>query len=434
MGASFRPQSIEHLRQVILQRTPLLFLGHQTGRVLPPLEALAGQVTPCFLDSLPTNLELDKENNILTVTGPVSFKEAKSFLRSFGLDLPVWPTEKLASILASVATSATGERSFGLGPLKKHLLTAQYMDFEGQIITLSMADKMPPFDGLKDYQDSFGPYRESKNGPFPRLERMADILVGSEGQLGPILKASFKVIPWRNTVFLAAKLPRWELDFAPHLELHQKAQDLRDQVLSVEFLDSNSLKLAGHSHEGDLIVMEVLLEKFDQVVNEFLSTLALIKSEHFFEMSESQVEKLRFSVPSKLSEALEKNHQQKLGTDIQVGPESFSKLLKAYRDLSAQGVDYILFGHFGDAHLHFNFIPQNDEQRDMAKGHIFHLYQLVVQWKSTPFAEHGIGLLKKDIVKLFWSKAQYQVFDHLKKTHDPYGQFFPLGFMSWKES
>ena len=58
------------------------------------------------------------------------------------------------------------------------------------------------------------------------------------------------------------------------------------------------------------------------------------------------------------------------------------------------------------------------------------LYDSVYHWKGSPFAEHGIGLIKQKYIKKFHGPNQIQLFKDLKKEHDPYNQFFPQGFMN----
>jgi FAD/FMN-containing dehydrogenase len=119
----------------------------------------------------------------------------------------------------------------------------------------------------------------------------------------------------------------------------------------------------------------------------------------------------------------------KKGTDVQVAPQNFIDLLSFYRNLSKLGIQYNLFGHFGDAHLHFNFMP-TPEQNNFCNHQLEELYKKVLEWHGSPFAEHGIGLLKKKFIGPFFSDHQKMVFRELKNIYDPKGQFFPEGFMS----
>jgi glycolate oxidase len=119
----------------------------------------------------------------------------------------------------------------------------------------------------------------------------------------------------------------------------------------------------------------------------------------------------------------------KKGTDVQVAPNDFQKLLDFYRSYTKLGIDYNLFGHFGDAHLHFNFMPDKTKN-DFCNSELEKLYQQVKVWHGSPFAEHGIGLLKRKFIKPFYSEHQLRVFKELKDNFDPKKQFFNEGFMS----
>ena len=114
-----------------------------------------------------------------------------------------------------------------------------------------------------------------------------------------------------------------------------------------------------------------------------------------------------------------------------MSPDKFNNLIKYYRELAKTGVDYNLFGHFGDAHLHFNFMPTlndvskcDDALKDLSK---------VQELEGSPFAEHGIGLIKQKFIKNYYGKTQLKLFKKLKEIHDPENKFFSMGFMSMSE-
>ena len=162
----------------------------------------------------------------------------------------VSPTEELACMLAGIATSASGERSFGFGSLREHVTEIEYLNFEGKEQTLYSKNLLinhPLFQSeegkkiLEAYQDSYKKYDGFKNAPFPRLEKETDLMVGMEGQLGVVTRAHFETIKDETTRFLFIKLPKWEEDVKPHLEIFYNAQNFRDHLISVELLDHNCL-------------------------------------------------------------------------------------------------------------------------------------------------------------------------------------------------
>ena len=58
------------------------------------------------------------------------------------------------------------------------------------------------------------------------------------------------------------------------------------------------------------------------------------------------------------------------------------------------------------------------------------MYAEIAKLKGSPFAEHGIGILKQKYIKNFWTSTQPLLFKQLKTLHDPHNQFFPQGFMN----
>ena len=81
------------------------------------------------------------------------------------------------------------------------------------------------------------------------------------------------------------------------------------------------------------------------------------------------------------------------------------------------------------AHLHFNFMPAPARAAECDQK-LKELYDFVATMAGSPFAEHGIGLLKQRYIRPFYNGAVGKLFAELKATHDPHCQFFPHGFMT----
>ena len=264
-------------------------------------------------------------------------------------------------------------------------------------------------------------------------------MIGTEGQLGVITNAVIKTIPKTDVTYLFILLPKWEEDFTQHLEIFHKVQSFRDCIFSCELVDDNSLQVLDKEdrpgkHGQDLIFLEVLTSKFDFIFKELIEKLSSIPMENIFEISATKCRQLRMSIPRATFEVNSKMNVVKLGTDVQVQAYQFEQILVAYRRMAKEaGVKYNLFGHFGDAHLHFNFLPCVKDV-DKCQKYFENLYSDVVKWKASPFAEHGVGLLKQKYIKYFYEAKHFELFKYLKQEMDPINQFFPMGFMSLKDS
>ena len=284
----------------------------------------------------------------------------------------------------------------------------------------------------KDFQQRF---KFFKNAPFPRLEKETDLMIGTEGQLGVIVEAEITVRKKIENSFIFIKLDRWEDNYTQHLEVMNWVQDKRNEIYSCEILDSNSLAVLPKdqnpidSSKNDLLFLEVESSQMENIFELLTSDLSSLDLNQVFMMDASRCQSLRLAVPRYTFERNAQMGVLKKGTDVQVSKDKFSKLLDLYRDFSNQGMSYNLFGHFGDCHLHFNFFPRKQEE-DVCDKLLHSFYLEIKNLSGSPFAEHGIGLFKQKFIRHFYDSYHYDVFELLKKKHDPGNIFFPNGFMN----
>lgn len=422
----------------IQTHTPSFYFSSRTSTVIPydKLEAelkTSGDFFLCDLSKIPGHMEL-LPNNHLLVRGAVSWQEADQFLRSKGRAIMTSPTEQLALITGGVATSCTGERCFAFGNMRQQVSRLKYLDHNGVEHELNRNKKFSTFiPAWERYCDEYRAFDFYKNAPYPRFEIETDLMIGTEGQLGIVTEVEIETAEdfAVNHVFML--LPRWEDDYRPHMEIYQAVQGHRKDVISCELLDANCMDyLKPDERLGqnqDIIFLEIKASSFEQVYGELLLNLKLTTEESVFEISKAKFHSVRAGVPRAVFEENSKMGVKKMGTDCQVGPQHFEDLMDFYRHAAKLGVRYNLFGHFGDAHLHYNYMPRPEDTK--ACQEVFNeLYAKVLQWHGSPFAEHGIGLLKRPYIKAFHGPTQLEFFADMKKIHDPYGQFFPQGFMS----
>ena len=430
--------SVEDLKLFLKDHTPALYVSSGTSTVIPfeALEKVMGDGVVADLSGIKGSLSFRNDGE-LTVKGHVTWKEAKEFCLQHGYEIMTSPTEELAGVLAGIATSCTGERSFGFGNLRSQVIDLVYLDYNGEEKTLSVHSKIKNdlATKLSFYQKDFAQFKNFKNAPYPRFEVETDLMTGTEGQLGIIVEATLKVRKHASETYLFFKLPKWTEDYTAHLEIYEKIQNFRSRVFACEFLDYQSLSYIPENENPapgmDLIFLEIAQSDFEDFYTDFVSTLKHVSEDNIFEMSGSKCRALRVLVPRSIFEVNSRMGVTKKGTDVQVSREHFKDLLNTYRELNQLGVACNLFGHFGDAHLHFNYMPTKDQEEQCLKK-FDELYARVLTWNGSPFAEHGIGLLKKKFIEPFHNEVQRQVFSEIKNKMDPYQQFFPQGFMNTK--
>lgn len=442
---SLYPKNISELVHFIQSGKPLFITGSKTSTVVP-FEQLGDyffkDVELLSTEKIPKFIELIDETAV-KVSGAVTWQELRQFLQEKGLLMLTSPTEELAQVLSGLATSATGERAFGFGTLRDQVKKIAYLgvgaeafvlDSEDEISKHSVFQSAQAQDLLSRYQQLYaGNYAGFKNAPFPRLQFETDLMIGFEGQLGVITEAHLQVRKDEGRQFIFIRLDCWEKDDSLHLKLHKEMQKYRGKVIAFEMLDWNSYRaVPSDKRPGencDLLFLEVFESAADEVIEVFMGALPVERHDQVFFMPESEVRKLRMDVPRYTFEQNSREGVLKIGTDAQVKTEQFGELLAVYRQWSQKGIRYNLFGHFGDSHLHFNFLPTKD-QYQKGMDLLPEFYAWVAEVGGSPFAEHGIGLMKKKYMQQFYKQDIGLMFNHLKKQLDPQNQFFPNGFMS----
>lgn len=431
-------KTTDQLKSFIKTGTPAFFHSSKTSTVIPydKIESFLGvdtDLTMADLSSIPGEMQVSNDGNLI-VRGAVSWSEARIFLAEHGRTIMTAPTEDLALILAGLATSCTGERCFSFGNMRSQIISIKYINYNGEEVLLSSHQDFDSQDlDISGYQKDFEIYKDLKNAPFPRLLKQTDLMIGTEGQLGVITEAEIKTIKSYTTQHLFLLIPKWEDDLTAHLEIVNKIQNYRKEVILCEHIDSNSFNYLPSEERPnknlDAVFFEINTENFESFYEEFICGLTSIDQDLVFELSGSKFHQLRASIPRAVFEKNSEMGVVKMGTDVQVSIDNFESLMNIYQKFSNLGVKYNLFGHFGDAHLHFNFMPM-PEQIQICADVLQEMYGSVKVLNASPFAEHGIGIIKQKFIKPFWNENQYSTFKGLKNQHDPKNQFFPQGYMN----
>lgn len=437
---NFYPHNIQDLKDLIQTQKKILLKGAGTSTVVPfsQIDKYIPDNLELFLvsfDQWPKKLEL-KEGGFLEIAGPVSWEEARTFLDQSQYELPLWPTETSAYILSGLATSASGERSFKYGPLKKYVHSLSVMNDKGEILSLSCQKKYegPKFKRIQDKQEK----TQFKNSLIFDWDLEIDPYIGSEGQLGIILSCRLQLVFKIKTSSFFVLLDAWDRDhnYKKHAEL-QKWSRGQKYLMACEMLDHHSLKFVGPSRffgqDKDLIFFEIEESFLENTMDSLLKDLPFIKEEYIGQIPMSELIALRLEVPRKISDFISHHKLSKMGTDIQINSFDFEKLFILYQDMAKNLLEkkqsYLLFGHFGDCHLHFNILP-DQKHALFCQELLENLYKQISVLTCMPFAEHGIGLLKQRFLPLFLSAQDRNDLKKIKNYFDPNHLFNPLGHMS----
>jgi len=337
------------------------------------------------------------------------------------------PTEASASIGGVISTNAGGARSFHYGSVRRHVLALDVMLMDGRTMHVKRGDRVDfPFQALRmpaTTKNSAGYYLK------PDLE-WVDLFSGSEGTLGIVTQAELKLFP-EPPAILSGVVFFPSVDRAMRsVEAWRRIPELR----FLEFMDGHSLTLlrprysAIPASAGAALLIEQNLQSEDDGQVDLWTTRltegGALEEESWFGFTAADRERFRefrHALPTIVVDLARRNGFPKFGTDFAVPLDRNRDLYDYYvrRCDEVLPGQYVIFGHVGDANVHVNLLPAAPEQAYKAEDLMLDFARYVVSLGGTVAAEHGIGKIKTDLLKLMYSPAEIDAMRDVKRRLDP---------------
>lgn len=401
-----------------------------------------------------------KEGRAIVVQPGILLEEARKVVAE---SLPGWfiatdPTEASASLGGMVACNASGARSFAFGAIRNFVERLRIVLVDGSVLDLArgqvFADgrrfEVVTQDGRK-LGGALPGYRmpSVKNAAgFFAADGMdlLDLFIGSEGTLGIFTEIELRLTPLPGAlcgimVFMA--------DEKSAVEFVRDARVRDDRPIAIEFFDADALGLLRGQKERNpafsylpemppkwntAVYVEYAVEN-EAALDARVETVCDMMGAHGGDPADAwlatdareleRMKKFRHAVPEAVNLTIDERRKTepqitKLGTDLAVPDDCLERTLGMYRSgLSKAGLQSVMFGHIGNNHLHVNIIPTSLEQYDAGKRLYLDWAREVVKMDGTVSAEHGIGKLKTEMLKVMYT--EHGVFEMLevKKVFDP---------------
>jgi D-lactate dehydrogenase (cytochrome) len=397
-----------------------------------------------------------------------------------GLFYPPDPTEWSCQIGGTVATNASGARSFKYGATREYVDGLTVVLPDGDRLKLQRGRIVSNADGVVELTTESGQtitakvptyrrpnVRKNVSGYFNEKPLDAiDLFIGSEGTLGVITEIELKVLPKPDGFFSGVVF------FAKHEDLLAFVEEAKAASFSYRAKAKNPPAYAGGSdldkaksppaYAGGSDLDATLLEYFDDkalayIHERFPETPEGMAGAIFFEQETSaetedalfeawnlllerrnadidrswftttdpdreKMREFRHALPVSVNERVVRNKQKKIGTDMAVPDENFAGFLKYQKEmLDKSGIDYVIFGHIGDCHLHANLLPKDDEEA-VRSQHIYGRFiAQAIMLGGCVSAEHGIGKLKSRYLYVMMGERYLNEMAELKRAFDPKG-------------
>ncbi len=390
-------------------------------------------------------------------------QSALNALHSFKEDPAVYfyppdPTEMSASLGGTVATNASGARTYRYGPTRDWVRGIRIMLPNGEILSIPRGKYFASPGGRFTVYDSRGndliislpsyswPRTKNTSGFFtaPRMD-LIDLFIGSEGSLGVI------------TEVCVALLKRVEkISLLQFLKSDEQAIDLvyalrnekRVQLDFLEFYSGNALALMRQrqmqdpksvdmpqipNQAGAALFFELgfapLADSLDYTtLEETIKSCGASITDSWAAYENRELQRLknfRHILPETVNAIIAERKKQypelhKLGTDLAVPDDRLREMWQIYKNtLDKADLQWVAIGHIGNNHIHINILPRNGSELEKGLKLYAQFAAKAIEFGGTVSAEHGIGKLKIKFLELMYSPEQIDGMRAVKLAFDP---------------
>ncbi|NOX97287.1 MAG: FAD-binding oxidoreductase [Nitrospirae bacterium] len=436
----FIPQNEEEVGEIVREcsarNIPLTVSAGGTG-VVGGRVPLGGGVI-LSTEKLNEIVEINKEKKYAVLQAGVVISDFLEELSKQKLFYPPFPTERTAFIGGNVATNASGEYSFKFGSTREYVRGIKVVLSDGKVVWIRRGETFAQdgYLGIPSTDIKFKvpgyempSVRKNAAGYYSKADMdLIDIFIGSEGTLGIITEVEVKVIEEPPDVFFCAVFFQDSENAFSMVTDIEKRKDILNDILCLEYFDSNSLQLLkefypqvpGVAEECLLFATQVNSPESLDVWDKLLGGYNSISN--WFADSPKQKEELygfRHKLPEIINEIVRKNSYPKISTDIVVPEDKFWQMNDFYREkLKGTGMKHVIFGHIGESHLHVNLLPENEEERQEASRLYLEFSRKGVELGGTVSGEHGIGKRKHQLLKIMYGEEGLKQMARVKKSID----------------
>jgi glycolate oxidase len=413
-----KPSTTNEVSQILMfcnsHSIPVTTRGAGTGLSGAALPVKGGIVLS--MERFNNIIEIDERNLQATVEPGVITQVFQEAVIEKGLYYPPDPSSRGSCFIGgNLAHCSGGPRAVKYGVTRDFVLDLEVVLVSGEVIHT----------GAKVLKNSTG-------------YNLTQLMIGSEGTLGVITKAVFKLLPFPaltkvmlapfasaqdaceavSAIFRAGVIPSalefmerdaidWTLQYRSDIQLQIRPEEQAHLLIEVD----------GNDEETMLKDIERIVE-----VIETHKGMDILFAES--EDAKANLWKLRRSV----AEAVKSNSIYK-EEDTVVPRAELPELLKGVKAIGEKfGFRSVCYGHAGDGNLHVNIIKGNlsdeDWHTEVPKG-IREIFQLVVKLGGTLSGEHGIGLVQQPYMSIAFPEVQLELMRGIKKVFDPKGILNP---------
>jgi len=352
-----------------------------------------------ILEIRPDDLQADIQPSVLG-------DELDSAAREYGLTIPALPASgSIATIGGMIANDASGTKAVKYGEIADWVLELEAVLPTGDIVTF----------GSKAAKTSAG-------------YNLKDLMIGSEGTLGIITRATVKLTSHPNQIS-GGRAMFDDINAATNaiIDAVQSGVD----VAKIELIDAFSAEVSNEYLDTTLPNIPMVFVEFhaNHNIEDEVEICRDIFEKHNvreFEVSEADegMDEL-WEARSELANAFEP-YDPELSPltpgDITVPISNYSEIVSYAKHLGDEyGLPVATFGHAGDGNVHYIILVDPDDHDSIAAGETIskRLVERTIELNGTSTGEHGVGTGKREYLLTEHEPATLDAMRSIKNALDP---------------
>ncbi len=410
------PQEVQDIVRIAYERNiPLVPSGGRTGYAAGAVAR--NREVVISLEKMNAITAIDVEGGVVRCEAGVILENLQNAVAEEGMYLPLdFAARGSCQIGGCLSTNAGGLKVLKYGMTRDLVLGLEAVIANGEWLTLN--------EGL--YKNNAG-------------YDLKQLFIGAEGTLGIITQVALKIVPPPKRLQAALLAVT---NFVAILAILKAAKLRALDITAFEFFTEAGLKAvlehipdARNPFDGFYpfyVLLEIDAGTDGDALSGFLEALAEkeMVADGTIASGSAQFKAL-WGLRENISESISRlGHFHK--NDISVPVSSLSRFIPEFEELirtSYRGFEVLFFGHIGDGNIHVNVIDRTrrppEEFLSLAAELDKQMAEKVCAYGGSISAEHGIGLLKKNLLPYQRNALQLELMRSVKRIFDPKNLFNP---------
>ncbi len=409
-----KPESTEQVSKILKycneKNLPVTPRGGATGLCGGSVPIYGGVVLS--LEKMKKIIEIDTDNLTATVESGVMLMDFYPEVEKQGLFFPPHPGDESATIGGVIATNAGGARAVKYGVIRDFIKGIEIVLPDGSI------------------QNIGGKFIKNSSG-----YSLLHLMIGSEGTLGIITQATISLMSPPKVIYTLV---------IPYDNIHDAIKTvpaiLKNKIMpmAIEFVEKKPIEITEifmnkkwPYSEGKAHLMIIVDGNTDEeVMNtaEAISEIALSNNALDVIVADAESKQANIlEIRSNIYEAMKKYLLEIL--DITVPRSQIGNYVDDV-EKTAEEFDTWLptYGHAGDGNVHTHIMKarwEDGEWKEITGWEEKYtkirdrLHEIGKKYNGIVSGEHGIGIIKKDYLKLFIDEKLIDIMKNIKKIFDP---------------